>query len=48
LVQHDAPLSVARAFRREDWVELLERAGIARYELRWRWAFRWQVVVHCA
>ncbi|MFD2721342.1 methyltransferase domain-containing protein [Hymenobacter monticola] len=45
LVQHDAPLSVARAFRRADWVALLARAGITRYELRWRWAFRWQLVL---
>ena len=45
LVRHDAPLSVARAFRRKDWVELLARAGIEQYELRWRWAFRWQVVI---
>ena len=45
LVQHDAPLSVARAFRRADWVALLARAGITRYELRWRWAFRWQVII---
>lgn len=44
LVRHDAPLSVARAFRRKDWVALLARAGITKYELRWRWAFRWQVV----
>ena len=28
LVRHDAPLSVARAFRRPDWVALLARAGI--------------------
>ena len=45
LVKHDAPLSVARAFRRADWVALLARAGITKYELRWRWAFRWQVVL---
>ncbi|MFC7667526.1 methyltransferase domain-containing protein [Hymenobacter humi] len=32
LVKHDAPLSVARAFRRQDWVELLAQAGIKRYE----------------
>ena len=44
LVQNDAPLSVARAFSRQDWVEILERAGIEKYELRWRWAFRWQVI----
>ena len=45
LVRHDAPLSVARAFRRQDWVNLLARAGITQYELRWRWAFRWQVIL---
>ena len=45
LVRHDAPLSVARAFRREDWVKLLAQAGITTYELRWRWAFRWQLVI---
>ena len=41
---HDAPLSVARAFRR-DWQRCCAQAGIAKYELRWRWAFRWQVVI---
>jgi hypothetical protein len=45
LVQHDAPLSVARAFSRADWQRLLAQAGITRYTLRWCWAFRWQVVV---
>lgn len=44
LVQHDAPLSVARAFSRADWQRLLTEAGITDYELRWCWAFRWQVV----
>jgi len=45
LVQHDAPLSVARAFSRADWQRLLAAAGIERYSLRWCWAFRWQVVI---
>jgi SAM-dependent methyltransferase len=45
LVQNDAPLSVARAFTRPDWQLLLQRAGITRYSLRWRWAFRWQLVL---
>ncbi|WP_231717509.1 methyltransferase domain-containing protein [Hymenobacter sp. DG25A] len=45
LVQHDAPLSVARAFTRQDWQRLLQQAGIRHYTLRWRWAFRWQVVI---
>ena len=45
LVQNDAPLSVARAFSRADWVRLLAQAGITQYDLRWCWAFRWQVVI---
>ena len=45
LVQHDAPLSVARAFSRADWRQLLAQAGIGRYTLRWCWAFRWQVII---
>ncbi|UOG74606.1 methyltransferase domain-containing protein [Hymenobacter tibetensis] len=44
LVQHDAPLSVARSFSRQDWQSLLQAANIKTYTLRWRWAFRWQVV----
>ncbi|UOR05035.1 methyltransferase domain-containing protein [Hymenobacter aerilatus] len=46
LVQHDAPLSVARAFTRQDWQRLLAAAGIQHYSLRWCWAFRWQVVLY--
>ena len=46
LVQNDAPLSVARAFSRADWARLLAQAGITNYELRWCWAFRWQVVIY--
>jgi len=45
LVQHDAPLSVARAFSRADWQRLLAQAGITSYSLRRCWAFRWQVVI---
>lgn len=46
MVQFDAPLSVARAFSRADWHRMLQRAGITAYRLRWRWAFRWQVVIN--
>jgi SAM-dependent methyltransferase len=38
-VQHDGPVSIRRAFRREDWEILLERAGIPRSEVtieQWR------------
>ena len=45
MVQFDAPLSVRRAFTRDDIKSILMRAGIANYKLTWKWAFRWQLIV---
>ncbi len=45
MVKFDAPLSVMRAFRKRELKEILQRAGIANYTIRWMWAFRWQVVI---
>lgn len=45
MVKNDAPLSVARSFRKKDWRDIFEKAGISNYRLRWMWAFRWQVVI---
>lgn len=43
-VRHDGPLSIARAFRREDWSDLLVAAGLeGRAELLWRFPFRYCV-----
>jgi SAM-dependent methyltransferase len=41
-VQHDGPVSIARSFRREDWVRLLAAAGqdAAAVEIRWHVPFR--------
>ncbi len=39
-VRHDGPLSVARAFRKRDWEELLARAGITHAKVVWRFPFR--------
>jgi 2-polyprenyl-3-methyl-5-hydroxy-6-metoxy-1,4-benzoquinol methylase len=47
LYRHDARLSVARAFRRPELESLLRRAGFTRFRIRWRWAFRWEVVAWC-
>jgi SAM-dependent methyltransferase len=47
MVKFDAPLSVLRAFRRSDWENLLEKAEIKSFTLRWKWAFRWQVIIPC-
>ena len=44
LVKNDAPLSVLRGFRREEWEGVLHRSGISEYSLDWMWAFRWLLV----
>lgn len=44
LVKNDAPLSVKRGFKKEEWINILERAGIANYEIQWRWAFRYLII----
>jgi 2-polyprenyl-3-methyl-5-hydroxy-6-metoxy-1,4-benzoquinol methylase len=45
MVKFDAPLSVLRAFRKQELKEIIERAGISNYSIRWMWAFRWQVII---
>ncbi len=44
MVKYDAPLSVLRGFTRKEWQYIMEAAGIKHFSIRWRWAFRWQVV----
>ncbi len=41
MFRHDGPVSVRRAFRREDLEALAAAAGLAPARIRWRWAFRW-------
>ncbi len=45
MVQNDAPLSVLRSFSRADWERILKSADIQQYQIRWFWAFRWQVII---
>jgi ubiquinone/menaquinone biosynthesis C-methylase UbiE len=47
MVKFDAPLSVLRAFKRKELKSILEKAGIKNYELKWKWAFRWQLIIFC-
>lgn len=46
LVRNDARLSVARGFKRREWQKILNQAGIKNYDLKWKWAFRWQLIIH--
>lgn len=45
MVKHDARLSVAKAFTRNEWASLLASAGIHHYSLKWRWAWRWELII---
>lgn len=44
LVKNDAPLSVQRGFKRNEWVEIFKQAGISNFNCKWRWAFRWLII----
>ena len=44
LVKNDAPLSVRRGFKKEEWENLLKAASIASYRIEWKWAFRYLIV----
>ncbi len=39
LVKNDAPLSVKRGFKKDEWMDLLGKASI-KAEVSWEWAFR--------
>lgn len=45
MVQNDGPLSVRRAFKRRDLEAIMKEAGIKNYELKWKWAYRWQLII---
>lgn len=47
LIWHDGRLSIKRAFRKNEWLALLERAGFKKdhYTLQWHWIFRWTLTL---
>ena len=44
MIRNDAPLSVLRAFQREDFQRLALEADLPEPSIRWHWAFRWCVL----
>lgn len=45
MVRNDAPISVLRGFSKKELIEILQQAGIKNYSLKWKWAFRWQLII---
>jgi len=46
MVKHDSKLSVLRGFKKLELVGMLDAAGISNYSLKWKWAFRWQLIIY--
>jgi SAM-dependent methyltransferase len=46
LVKHDAPLSVRRGFKKNEWENILRKASIDPFSIEWCWAFRWLIIHH--
>ena len=44
LVKNDAPLSVLRGFKKDEWKGIFEKAGIINYSIQWKWAFRYLII----
>ncbi|MCU0367830.1 MAG: methyltransferase domain-containing protein [Cyclobacteriaceae bacterium] len=45
MVKFDAPLSVLRAFTKQEWKDIMGCLHEKRYTLSWKWAFRWKLIV---
>lgn len=45
LAKHDGPLSVLRAFRHQELLNILAASGARNFKITWKWAFRWQIIV---
>lgn len=46
LVKNDAPLSVLRGFKKTEWDSILRKAGIKKYTIKNRWAFRHLIIAY--
>ncbi len=44
LVKNDAPLSVARGFKKNEWNRLFSEAKMHSYSIKWKWAFRYLII----
>ncbi len=45
MVKNDAPVSVLRGFLKKELQAILDAASITQYQIKWRWAFRWQLLL---
>ena len=48
LLKNDAPLSVLRGFKKNEWQKIFAGAQISDYTIQWKWAFRYLIIVPLA
>jgi hypothetical protein len=46
LVKNDAPLSVLRGFKKNEWTQLIKLSGVKNYSIKYKWAFRHEIIVY--
>jgi 2-polyprenyl-3-methyl-5-hydroxy-6-metoxy-1,4-benzoquinol methylase len=46
LVKNDAPLSVARGFKKKEWVAIIKKAGATHFSVKNKWAFRHEIIIY--
>lgn len=46
MVKNDAPLSVKRAFVKNDLLKIINELGIKRFKIKRKWAFRWLIILY--
>ena len=44
--KHDGALSVRKGFKRNDLLSLIKKCQISYFSLRWKWAFRYQLIIY--
>ena len=45
MVKNDAKLSVLKAFRKQELEKIIRQAGYTNFSIRWKWAFRYEVII---
>jgi SAM-dependent methyltransferase len=46
LVKNDAPLSVARSFKKKEWLAIIHKAGASHFSVKNKWAFRHEIIIY--
>lgn len=46
LVKNDAPLSVLRGFKKNEWKRLIQESGANFYTIKYKWAFRYEIIIY--